>query len=950
MESGCFFSRASSRDAFSTLKKLIRGFGLAPALLVLPLVFPPHVEAGGRVNPLSQSDLESAMAEGGVVTFGASGTLVLSNTIHVLRDTTLRADGESVVLSGGDSIRLFAVASNVSFHVEGLVLANGRVAVPAPLPASPPIAGSNTRGAAILNVGGNVSLSDCILTNHFVRGGDAGTDTAQQGGAPGGSGHGAAIWSFGGELRLTNSVVGFNRVEGGLGSSATFGLAAASGTAAGAGIYVEHGSVDLDGVEFAGNIAEGGAPVGGDGMVGNAGKAGEALGAALFVTNSVATIVRCRITSNYALGGSSPVSVSHGQGSGHAYGGGFFLDSDSVAEVRSSVFTNNAAIAGFGRRNEPGGNSYGGAVYAEGGLSVFNSTFITNRAEGGNSRYPGTARGGAICTKSILSLTGSEFDHNEAKAGSFGLETNVAGEGGALWCAGQLFMTNSTFAANKAVGGWVSPAPIGVVQGGPARGGAIVFQGATGILVNATLSGNTAEPGLSPETLPPATAEGGALFSTNSQVTVRSSIFAHSLSGGGIAGPVIDAGYNIASDGSAGFSAQGSFNNTDPMLAGLALKGGETATMGLLVGSPARDAIPTGYPDVDQRGTSRPQGPAADIGAFEADFISAQPSIFLQPRSQTVRIGTDVILAVGAAGTPPLNYHWQKDGQTIAGARDAEYSLTNIQPAQAGTYSVVVSNAAGSASSRPATLIVSAEPLILYQPLPVEVSPGQSATFRVTAEGPGLGYQWSHDGVPISGATNATLDIATALAGSQGKYHVVVTNFAGEISSAPAVLSFDATALSILVPPASRSVELGYSTVFEVLAAGVPPFSYQWFHDGVQIPGATNISYTLAAGSTNDAGAYNVVVTNAFRAVTSPPAVLTVRPGAARPLIDIAWVGSSITLTFEAQAGRTYRLLSSTNLVDWSLIGATSVVGAGPLQFVEPIMTNRPTFYRIITP
>jgi len=120
--------------------------------------------------------------------------------------------------------------------------------------------------------------------------------------------------------------------------------------------------------------------------------------------------------------------------------------------------------------------------------------------------------------------------------------------------------------------------------------------------------------------------------------------------GGDVWGGIIDGGYNICSDGTAQFSAMGSLNEADPMLSALSQNGGPTPTIGLLAGSPARDAIPSGFPAVDQRGVSRPQGPAADIGAFEADFISSSPAFVTQPIGGTVRAGTNVTLTVEASG------------------------------------------------------------------------------------------------------------------------------------------------------------------------------------------------------------------------------------------------------------------------------------------------------------
>src|SRR5262245_17207002 len=144
--------------------------------------------------------------------------------------------------------------------------------------------------------------------------------------------------------------------------------------------------------------------------------------------------------------------------------------------------------------------------------------------------------------------------------------------------------------------------------------------------------------------------------------------------------------------------------------------------MSLLVGSPARDAISTGFPGMDQRGVARPQGPAADIGAFEADFFSAPPSVVTQPIPQNVRAGTNVIFTVGASGTGPLYYQWRQDGNPIAGATSSVLILLNVQAINAGTYSALVTNALGNATSQGAALIIDSTPMILGQPVSVVVS------------------------------------------------------------------------------------------------------------------------------------------------------------------------------------------------------------------------------------
>lgn len=59
-------------------------------------------------------------------------------------------------------------------------------------------------------------------------------------------------------------------------------------------------------------------------------------------------------------------------------------------------------------------------------------------------------------------------------------------------------------------------------------------------------------------------------------------------------------------------------------------------------------------------------------------------------------IGQTVTLTATADGTQPFSYQWQKDGAPIAGATASTLTKANLQLADTGTYSVVISNSAGS--------------------------------------------------------------------------------------------------------------------------------------------------------------------------------------------------------------------------------------------------------------
>ena len=84
--------------------------------------------------------------------------------------------------------------------------------------------------------------------------------------------------------------------------------------------------------------------------------------------------------------------------------------------------------------------------------------------------------------------------------------------------------------------------------------------------------------------------------------------------------------------------------------------------------------------------------------------IPTAPSITTPPVSQTVNEWQSASFTVATSGFP-LSYQWRKDGVDLAGATSATYSLTLTQTNQAGSYTVVVSNPAGSVTSAPPAVL-----------------------------------------------------------------------------------------------------------------------------------------------------------------------------------------------------------------------------------------------------
>jgi len=169
--------------------------------------------------------------------------------------------------------------------------------------------------------------------------------------------------------------------------------------------------------------------------------------------------------------------------------------------------------------------------------------------------------------------------------------------------------------------------------------------------------------------------------------------------------------------------------------------------------------------------------------------IGIAPIIKTQPLSQWITEDKNVLFNVVASGSMPLEYQWYKDGVALLGEISAEFSILNVQLADAGEYTVQISNGFGSVTSRPAVLkvekFIPVPPSILVQPQNQSALPKDSVTFVVGATGSDpMNYQWYKNGVIIEGATRPNYTILEVDENDQGDvYWVVVSNMAGTVES-----------------------------------------------------------------------------------------------------------------------------------------------------------------------
>lgn len=317
-------------------------------------------------------------------------------------------------------------------------------------------------------------------------------------------------------------------------------------------------------------------------------------GSATTIRRSSATGIAAFRLFDVAHGGSltlSGLTLSNGLANDGANGGGA-VDSHGTLSVSGVTFSGNKSPAATG--------TSGGAIDSSGTLTVTNSTFTGNTAQ----------EGGGILSQSAATITNTTFSRNTA---------TLFGGGGIVAAAGTTSVDRDTFTGNSGPGGGaidndstvkVSDSTFTGNSGGDNGGGAIQNFG-TMTISQSTVSGNTDQFGADLHNF------------TGDSLTVSMSVIANGLSGANCSGsPVTDAGYNIDSGTSCGFSAAAhSESSTNPHLGALASNGGPAQTMALLTGSPAIDAIPAATPGciggIDQRGVLRPQGAGCDIGAYE---------------------------------------------------------------------------------------------------------------------------------------------------------------------------------------------------------------------------------------------------------------------------------------------------------------------------------------------
>jgi len=251
----------------------------------------------------------------------------------------------------------------------------------------------------------------------------------------------------------------------------------------------------------------------------------------------------------------------------------------------------------------------------------------------------------------------------------------------------------------------------------------------------------------------------------------------------------------------------------------------------------------------------------SNAATLTVSVATSAPSFTTQPASQSVTTGGAVTFTAAASGTPTPTYQWQKNNANISGATNATYSIASAAAGDAGSYTVVASNSAGSVTSNAATLTVSnaaVAPAIDTPPAGQTVIVGSSVTFAVAANGsPTPTLQWKKGGAVIAGATGTTFSISNVTSTDAASYTVTATNSAGTVTSSAAALSVQAGRLI------SETVTSGHGVS---LSAANASGSIQW---QVSSNGGTTWTNLANNGTYSGVTSSTLSITNADSSLSS---------------------------------------------------------------------------------
>lgn len=337
------------------------------------------------------------------------------------------------------------------------------------------------------------------------------------------------------------------------------------------------------------------------------------------------------------------------------------------------------------------------------------------------------------------------------------------------------------------------------------------------------------------------------------------------------------------------------------------IDGATAATLTMVVESAAY----AGTYRVEVSNASTSQSASAELSVGEMPTITAQPA------SVAVYPGDNASLTVSASGSD-IRYQWQRRASgawaNVASATGRTLLITNADASKATQYRVNVSNSGGSVDSSAATLTLKNPVVITGQPAAQQVAAGQNASFTASATGHGtLRYRWYkgnyaiYDNSKFSGTDTATLTLKSVSASDASLYKVKAFNEDNKFAFSNGAALSVAGPAKISVQPVDTTLYSGKSGSLIIAASGDQPMNIQWQKwNGsawANVSGATAASLNFSSATSNNAGRYRCVVSNAVAQDVSAEATVTVLQSVAittSPASRTVTSGDSVQFTVQA--------------------------------------------------
>ena len=598
----------------------------------------------------SLANVVAGAAANSTITFSVTcSTITVTQTIDLSVPLTIEGPGANTLDVDGpqnpqENADLFEVAKNVAVSISDLSITNEDV-------------GFENKGT--------LTCTDCSLDNDSGQANTTmiendGTLTLEDSGLSGGGPFAQDGADMGllnnGTATLDNSGASGFATHGSSGPSAienegqlTISSSAVSGNDAylgGGTLLNDGGTVDITGSQFMYNQSGNGDGSGGesifntDGTVNISDSTIEDNYPEAVDNDDTMTITGSTIESNQGGGINSGGNLTVTDSTVSKNAGGGINFSDGTATITGSTISNNTVTG----KNDGGGINNG----QDGAMTIVDTTVTGNNANDGT--------GGGIYNDGTLSLDDSTVASNKDSAGGGGIDN-----ANTLTVADSTISKNTLVDAGGAGGGGILNQPPGKKAVPPSlvltastlagnlsdgRGGGIENHGGTAAITSSTLAQNTSKK------------QGGGIDTTAGGSTSLAATAVAESSPQDCSGAMTDAGYNLDDDGSCGLSsASNSDSDVDPYLGPLQDNGGPTKTEEPAHGSPLLGVIPTGAsangvtlcPGTDQRGVTRPQASACDIGAVE---LSPTAQDLTSPNGATATAGQPFSFGVTTTGSP----------------------------------------------------------------------------------------------------------------------------------------------------------------------------------------------------------------------------------------------------------------------------------------------------------